>query len=138
MSVHKKIDAAFGFSVAAVALAAMVGSGMQNGVFAPLGVVLIIGAFVGLILLLVRSVVRASAAGEIKAKERAPDRALFSSSKIVVRTRLRCPYCHDGLTGTISECSGCKATLHDECLLEARGCVTLGCHNRAPKRTVRA
>jgi hypothetical protein len=140
MSVHRQIDLGFGFGVAAAALAAMIGAGMQNGTFADLGRVLIFGAFIGFLTLVVRTAVKAGLHGQnslIRAKEKTPDRTRFLRAQIIIRTRLRCPYCHDSLTGEISECSGCKANLHDDCLLEARGCVTLGCQNRAPKRTVR-
>ncbi|RMG10538.1 MAG: hypothetical protein D6731_17275 [Planctomycetota bacterium] len=46
----------------------------------------------------------------------------------------RCPFCHDGLSGTTRTCRSCEATYHDECLAEAGGCVTLGCANGAEPR----
>ena len=35
-------------------------------------------------------------------------------------------------------CAECGVAHHEECLLEVRGCTTLGCANAAPRRTVRA
>ena len=70
--------------------------------------------------------------------KRLGDRSHCLRTKIVVRSKLRCPYCHDSLVGRVSTCSDCQAGLHDECLTEAKGCVTLGCKRRAPKWAVRA
>lgn len=65
-------------------------------------------------------------------------RLQLERSEGVVSGKLRCPYCHDSLVGRVSTCLGCQAALHDECLAESKGCVTLGCKRRAPKWAVRA
>lgn len=53
-----------------------------------------------------------------------------------VGTGERCPFCRDDLSGLLAFCGGCNTSLHFECLEEARGCTTLGCHSQAPSQSV--
>ena len=46
----------------------------------------------------------------------------------------RCPYCHQDLEGETHTCAECGVGYHEECLLEMRGCATLGCANTPPPR----
>lgn len=39
----------------------------------------------------------------------------------------RCPYCHDGLSGTLLACETCRTPFHAECCRELRRCTTVGC-----------
>ncbi len=46
---------------------------------------------------------------------------------------VRCPYCRDDLDGLTHACAECGVVHHEECLVEIRGCTTLGCSN-TPQR----
>lgn len=45
----------------------------------------------------------------------------------------RCPYCHDGLAGSLQlvSCQDCKTLLHADCHEENHGCPILGCGGRS-------
>jgi hypothetical protein len=119
-------------------LGLLVGFGMLNSPAAPVGAVLIGVSCVAVSLAVVVFAI-AQHAGRCDALTPKPiDRTAFRPPTIVVRSKLRCPYCHDGLAGQTLECGGCRARYHEDCLEEARGCTTLGCQNKAPRRTVRA
>jgi hypothetical protein len=127
---------AIAIAVALALVVMAVGCGLvSERDMAPLGFFLIGASILGGALVV--GIIASLGADRPEAPERGFDRTRFSSPKIVIRTKLRCPYCHDGLNGKTRECAGCRATYHEDCLEEAHGCVTLGCRNRASRPRVR-
>lgn len=51
---------------------------------------------------------------------------------------LVCPYCKDSLDGqgAFVECAACTTWFHEECFLENRGCMTMGCDEQRSNRPV--
>ena len=49
----------------------------------------------------------------------------------------RCVVCHDASSGLVA-CRGCGALLHAQCLVDVRGCPTLGCGEKDPLQYVPA
>lgn len=52
---------------------------------------------------------------------------------------LTCPFCKDALAGArFVECAACATWFHEECFLENRGCMTMGCREQRLKIQARA
>lgn len=119
-------------------LGVLVGLGMLDSPpVANVGFMIVLISLTALALILVGSVINEHTRTH-EARPRPVDREAFKAPTIVIRTKLRCPFCHDALAGETLECGGCKARYHPECLEEAHGCATLGCQHMAPRRRLRA